>query len=90
MTADWTDFFNADHSIYVNARHKALHAQFLARDISALIPFADAQALDFGCGEALAAPEIAARCGTLFFSIRRRTCAINCALRSAARRTRSC
>jgi SAM-dependent methyltransferase len=62
----WTDFFNGTHQLYVNARHKGLHYQTLARDIVALIEAPDAKILDFGCGEALTATEIARHCETLY------------------------
>ena len=66
----WIDFWNAEHSIYVNARHKQLHAEAVARDIARHIPHAnaphpDAVVLDHGCGEALYAEDVARRCGRL-------------------------
>lgn len=62
----WRDFWNHNHSIYVNARHKALHYAGIAKDIAPLVPAADAKVLDYGCGEALAAPRLAALCGRLY------------------------
>lgn len=62
----WSDFFETDHSIYVNARHKALHADIVARGVAGHIPKPDARVLDYGCGEALGAAHVAARCGRLF------------------------
>ena len=61
----WIDFWNAEHSIYVNDRHKQLHAEAVARDIIRHIPRADAVVLDHGCGEALYADVVARRCGRL-------------------------
>ena len=61
----WIDFWNAEHSIYVNDCHKTLHAEGVARDIARHIPRADAVVLDFGCGEALYAEAVAAKCGRL-------------------------
>jgi SAM-dependent methyltransferase len=61
----WRDFWNGEHAIYANDRHRLLHDRFVARDIVALIPRPDAVVLDYGCGEATAAAEIAARCGRL-------------------------
>lgn len=61
----WIDFWNAEHSIYVNERHKRLHAEAVARDIARHIPGSDAVVLDHGCGEALYAEQVAARCGRL-------------------------
>jgi trans-aconitate methyltransferase len=62
----WRDFWNSDHSIYVNVRHKALHYDRIARDLAAYIPSREATVLDYGCGEALSAASLAERCGTLY------------------------
>lgn len=61
----WRDFWNGEHSIYANARHRELHDRFVARDIIGLIPRKDAVVLDYGCGEATAAADVAAQCGRL-------------------------
>jgi SAM-dependent methyltransferase len=62
----WRDFFDSDHSIYVSARHKLLHAQLVASGVASYIRKPDARVLDFGCGEALGARTVAANCGTLY------------------------
>lgn len=62
---NWIEFWNADNPIYVNDRHKLLHYRGLAGDIRDLIPDADATVLDFGCGEALVADLVTARCKKL-------------------------
>ncbi len=62
----WREFWNGSHSIYVNARHRALHFDLIGKDIVALIPSRDAQVLDYGCGEAGSAEAVAARCGQLY------------------------
>ena len=54
----WREFWDGDHSIYVNARHKALHYARIGVDIVALLP-AGGAAMDYGCGEALSAPQLA-------------------------------
>jgi SAM-dependent methyltransferase len=64
----WIDYWNSDHPIYVNDRHKALHASGLANDFRRHVKSADAKVLDFGCGEALYAEEVARFCGTLTLS----------------------
>jgi SAM-dependent methyltransferase len=64
----WIDYWNSDHPIYVNDRHKALHASGLANDFRRHVKAPDAQVLDFGCGEALYAEEVARFCGRLFLS----------------------
>jgi ubiquinone/menaquinone biosynthesis C-methylase UbiE len=61
----WIDFWNSDHAIYVNERHKALHAAAVARDIARHIPQSDAVVLDHGCGEALYAEVVARGCRRL-------------------------
>jgi ubiquinone/menaquinone biosynthesis C-methylase UbiE len=64
-TDNWVSFWDTDHPIYVNARHFDVHYRAIADDIVALIPSPTAHVLDHGCGEALHADEIAARCGEL-------------------------
>ncbi|HEY8564974.1 MAG TPA: class I SAM-dependent methyltransferase [Beijerinckiaceae bacterium] len=59
---NWREYWNADTPIYVSERHKVLHYAGVARDIAALVPGPDATVLDFGCGEALSADRVAARC----------------------------
>jgi SAM-dependent methyltransferase len=63
--ASWVDYWNSDHPIYVNARHKALHAAGIARDFARHIPARDGSVLDYGCGEALYAEDVARLCGRL-------------------------
>jgi SAM-dependent methyltransferase len=62
----WRDFFDRDHSIYVNDRHKRLHAEIVAKGVARHIPSPDARVLDYGCGEALGARHVSERCGRLF------------------------
>ena len=63
---DWREYWNGPHPIYVNARHRQVHFERIAGDIAALIPSPDAIALDYGCGEADAAGDVARFCGKLF------------------------
>lgn len=63
---NWREYWNGPHPIYVNARHRALHFSLIARDIAALIPSRGAVMLDYGCGEADTAAELAGRCGKLY------------------------
>ena len=63
---DWRGFWNEDHSIYVSARHRALHADLVARGIVALLPPAKPRVLDWGCGEAEDAATVAVRCSRLY------------------------
>ncbi len=64
----WIEFWNADNPIYVNARHKLLHYRLIAQGIADLVPEADAVVLDYGCGEALSAGLVAARCKKLLLA----------------------
>ena len=57
--ADWISFFDSDHPIYVNARHRAVHARLVALSIGLYIAKPGLQILDYGCGEALHAGLIA-------------------------------
>lgn len=61
----WVDYWNGEHAIYVNERHKQLHASAVGRDILRQVTKADAAVLDHGCGEALYAEAVAAGCGRL-------------------------
>ena len=56
---DWIAFWDSEHPIYVNARHRDVHYRTIAQDIRAHLP-AGAAVLDYGCGEALHAELIAA------------------------------
>src|SRR5262245_1763989 len=57
---DWIAFWDSEHSIYVNARHRDVHYRTIAQDIRALVP-SGAAVLDYGCGDALHADLVAAR-----------------------------
>ena len=61
----WVDYWNSDHAIYVNDRHKSLHAAAVGRDILSHVKVADAVVLDHGCAEALYAEEVATGCKRL-------------------------
>ncbi len=63
---NWRDFWNQDTPIYVSERHKVLHYQLIARDIAAMVSAPGAAVLDYGCGEALSADRVAARCERLY------------------------
>ncbi|MBY0611882.1 MAG: class I SAM-dependent methyltransferase [Beijerinckiaceae bacterium] len=62
----WIDYWNTDTPIYVNSRHQFLHYRGIAHDMRRLLRTSDKTVLDFGCGEALCADEVAAACETLF------------------------
>jgi SAM-dependent methyltransferase len=56
---DWIAFWDSEHSLYVNARHRDVHYRTIAQDIAAYIPSSSAVMLDYGCGQALHADYIA-------------------------------
>jgi SAM-dependent methyltransferase len=67
--ADWRSFWDGEHAIYVDQRHKTVHYHAIADGI--LAHLADVPAsqnavvLDYACGEALEAGQVAARCARL-------------------------
>lgn len=65
---NWRDYWNQDTPIYTSERHKLLHYRLVANDIIGLIPSPDAVLLDYGCGEALFADRVAAKCARLYLS----------------------
>jgi SAM-dependent methyltransferase len=62
---DWVAYYDSNHSIYVNARHRDVHYARLADAIASYVPNATAAVLDYGCGEALHADRVAAAAGGL-------------------------
>jgi len=65
---DWVSYWDSDHPIYVNARHRDVHYRAIAEEIAQYVPSPDAVVLDYGCGEALHAARIAARCRRLMLA----------------------
>ncbi|MEE1609749.1 class I SAM-dependent methyltransferase [Microvirga sp. CF3016] len=65
---NWRDYWNQDTPIYTSERHKLLHYRLIANDIIGLIPSPEAVVLDYGCGEALFADKVAAKCRQLYLS----------------------
>ena len=66
--SDWRSFWDSNHSIYVNARHKDVHYREVAEGIARYVPGPDARVLDYGCGEALHADFIAAVAREVYLS----------------------
>ena len=62
----WAEYWNGATTIYVNARHKSVHYEAVARDIVACLPGPDARVVDYGCGDALSAHLVADACAHLF------------------------
>jgi ubiquinone/menaquinone biosynthesis C-methylase UbiE len=65
---DWIDYYDSTHTIYASRRHRDLHFQLVARDIVGYISSPDAVVLDYACGEALAAAQVAEGCGKLYLA----------------------
>ena len=66
MTAAWLAFWDSPHLIYVNARHRDVHYRLIAEQIATFVPSREARVLDYGCGDALHAGEVAAAAGMLY------------------------
>ena len=58
--SDWRSFWDSEHSIYVNARHKDVHYREIADQIAAFVPGPSARVLDYGSGDAIHADRVAA------------------------------
>jgi ubiquinone/menaquinone biosynthesis C-methylase UbiE len=65
---DWIDYYDSTHTIYASRLHRDLHFQLIARDIIGYISAPDAVVLDYACGEALSAGEVADACGKLYLA----------------------
>jgi trans-aconitate methyltransferase len=63
--SDWQSFWESDHSIYVNSRHKDVHCRDIARHMVAFIPDRQARVLDYGCGESIHADLVASNAAEL-------------------------
>jgi ubiquinone/menaquinone biosynthesis C-methylase UbiE len=65
---DWIDYYDSTHTIYVSKLHRDLHFQIIARDIIGYISSPESTVLDYACGEALSASQVAAACGQLILA----------------------
>jgi ubiquinone/menaquinone biosynthesis C-methylase UbiE len=65
---EWIDYYDSTHTIYASRLHRDVHFQIIARDIIGYIEHPDAVVLDYSCGEALAAADVADACGTLILA----------------------
>src|SRR5664279_3882877 len=65
---DWIDYYDSTHTIYASRLHRDLHFQLIAKDIIGYIRSADAVVLDYACGEALSAAQVAEACGQLILA----------------------
>ncbi|WP_024507450.1 class I SAM-dependent methyltransferase [Bradyrhizobium sp. ARR65] len=65
---DWIDYYDSTHTIYASKRHRDLHFKLIARDIIGYITAKDQVVLDYSCGEALFAANVAEACGLLILA----------------------
>ena len=65
---EWIDYYDSTHTIYASKLHRDLHFQLIARDIIGYIGSPDAVVLDYACGEALSAANVAEACGLLYLA----------------------
>jgi ubiquinone/menaquinone biosynthesis C-methylase UbiE len=65
---DWIDYYDSTHTIYASKLHRDLHFQLIANDIIGYISSPDAVVLDYACGEALSAANVAEACGKLILA----------------------
>jgi SAM-dependent methyltransferase len=65
---DWIDYYDSTHTIYASKLHRDLHFRLIANDIIGYISSPDAVVLDYACGEALAAADVAKACGKLILA----------------------
>jgi ubiquinone/menaquinone biosynthesis C-methylase UbiE len=65
---DWIDYYDSTHTIYASKLHRDLHFELIAKDIVGYITSKDAVVLDYACGEAMSAAQVAEACGKLFLA----------------------
>jgi SAM-dependent methyltransferase len=65
---DWVEYYDSEHSIYVNDRHRDVHYARLAEAFARHVPAGAASVLDYGCGEALHAACVAEAAGKLLLA----------------------
>jgi len=62
----WLDFWNAPNALYVNQRHREAHYDVFLSGIRSHLPVGvGGVMLDWGCGDALAAEQLAQICSTV-------------------------
>jgi ubiquinone/menaquinone biosynthesis C-methylase UbiE len=65
---DWIDYYDSTHTIYASKLHRDLHFKLIARDIIGYVSSPEAVVLDYACGEALSAADVADACGKLYLA----------------------
>jgi len=61
----WREFWDRDHTTYVNERHRQLESRLIGHAIESFISGKTATVLDYGCGDNRVGDELALRCGQL-------------------------
>jgi cyclopropane fatty-acyl-phospholipid synthase-like methyltransferase len=62
----WLDFWNTPNAIYANSRHQQAHSAKVLDGVRGFVPAGGgAVVLDWGCGDALVADDLAQSCRTL-------------------------
>lgn len=62
----WIEFWDGQPTIYVSARHKQAHYRLVADGLIEHLGESRPAVLDYGCGEALFAADVARRCTRLY------------------------
>jgi SAM-dependent methyltransferase len=62
----WIEYWDGKPTIYVSQRHREAHYRSVADGIIAVLGAGDSVVLDYGCGEALKAADVALRCQRLY------------------------
>lgn len=65
---DWIDYYDSTHTIYVSKLHRDVHFRVIANDILSYVPSPDSVVLDYSCGEALFAAQVASACQKLILA----------------------
>lgn len=65
-TMGWIEYWDDKPTIYVNRRHREAHYRSIADGLTANLGEGRPVVLDYGCGEALCASEVASRCSRLY------------------------
>ena len=62
----WIEYWDGKPTIYVSQRHREAHYRCVADGLIANLPDEKPVVLDYGCGEALHADDVARRCARLY------------------------
>lgn len=65
---EWIDYYDSTHTIYASRLHRDVHFRLVAKDIIGYVASPDAVVLDYSCGEALSAADVANACAKLYLA----------------------